>query len=71
MDPRKIKVNSPEFFEAHGRRFRVNKLGPTTWSLKEEHGSRSRFGNLKEIREDIAAIMESGKLPGPQAGRFA
>jgi len=49
--------------EAHGNLAELGKCrsGRNVWFFR--HGTRCRFGNAQEIREDVAHFREYGALP--------
>lgn len=66
--PEHVKMptkNNPEVtFDAHGRRFTVRRINPTTYTLScLLHDPRMRFGTANEIAEDIGHVLETGRLP--------
>lgn len=60
--PRKVRAEVT--FEAHGAKFRVLRCSQSTYMLTcplvTPH---ARFGNRKEIAQDIAHCVEFGTLP--------
>jgi len=58
------KLGETVTFEMHGKRFHLKKINRTEYFLSCPLSSpRSRFGNRKEILEDIQSISETGVLP--------
>lgn len=66
-----LKVGVTEAFTARDRTFEVKRVNHDTWHLRDVNVStRSRFGTLSEIREDVANVLETGALPPPSGGRW-
>jgi hypothetical protein len=59
----RMSVRQTAVFEAHGNRFRVTRLGIDSFVMKQEGRDRARFGNLREIRQDVSYALECGQLP--------
>lgn len=58
-------------YTAHGITFIVRKIGANTWFLKTPSvKSRARFGNKREITEDVAHTIEYGVLPRSNGPRW-
>jgi hypothetical protein len=61
-----VPLTAPDWSHcnAHGRKFCVRRLiGRGTWFLRAVDSERGRFGNLTEIRSDVASVLETGVLP--------
>ena len=67
------KVGQETVFDCHGRRFYVKKLSQSTWMLTNPlNDPRARFGSsAADIGEDVARVLETGKLPRSTAPRWA
>ena len=55
-------------FEQRSIQFQVKKIAAGTFFLATYHGegnppARSRFGNAKQIRQDIKHVCENGSMP--------
>ena len=63
-DPCKLpkRGEAPLKIEAHGRTLIVQKSG-RDWSARLDGYTRMRFGNAREICEDIATFAQNGTLP--------
>ena len=58
------KRRQPITFRAHGKDWRVNRIGADTWTLScPAHSPRMRFGTVAEIIDDIEHVLETGALP--------
>ena len=65
------KAGIPFQFDSYGRTFIVKRINLKEWHLRDVAlSSRSRFGLLSEIKEDVGSVLETGCLPGGNKGRF-
>jgi hypothetical protein len=51
-----------------GNTLTVRRLNRVDYSAKVKESTRLRFGNAKEIRQDIAFFLENGILPAAKGG---
>lgn len=58
-------------YTAHGRTFRLCRLRRAVWFLRALDAERARFGDLEQIREDIAHTLTTGQLPARHASAVA
>lgn len=58
------------YFDAHGRRWKVYRVNRDTWQLLPAEGGRCRWGDLGQIREDVAHVLEFGVLPRAAASIY-
>ena len=57
-------MRQPVDFVAYGRKFAIKRISRDTWHLSRDGlTTRSRFGTLDQIAEDVGAVMETGELP--------
>jgi len=57
-------MRQPVDFVAYGRKFTVKRIRRDTWHLSREGlATRSRFGTLDQISEDVSSVIETGELP--------
>jgi len=64
-------IGKTNTYSSYGRIFTVKRLNHSTWHLRaHDITSRSRFGSLPEITQDVINTLEAGILPGGNKGRW-
>ena len=63
------KVGEEITFDAHGKRWHCKRVNRYSWNLWAPlHSPRMRWGNAKEIAEDIGNVLETGAMPEAKQG---
>jgi len=54
-----------------GNTLRVKRVSTTSWLAHDVADTRCRWGNAREMADDISRFRETGALPGPSPRSFA